>query len=193
MRQVLAEAWDEGRLEGAVAALDDDLVLALIQQESRGDPEALSPAGAIGLMQVMPFTFAEMIAGERALTCAIDPAAMWDVTSNVRAGIRYLALAMQAVEGNRYWALAAYNAGIETVADWRDAGLYAVPPVGGYRETAAYAPVVLRNYLSRRPDVAMEVPDSMPPQHVPGALRLLQDLAARRPPAAPPFIPRCGV
>ena len=77
-------------------------------------------------MQVMPFTFAEMMAGSRALTCAIAPAAMWDAPSNVRAGIRYLAKAMQADEGNRYWALAAYNAGIETVADWRDAGLYAV-------------------------------------------------------------------
>jgi soluble lytic murein transglycosylase-like protein len=45
--------------------------------------------------------------------------------------------AIQAFDGNRYWALAAYNAGIEAVRDWRDGGLYAAPPVGGYVETAA--------------------------------------------------------
>ncbi|MGH2371400.1 MAG: lytic transglycosylase domain-containing protein, partial [Chloroflexota bacterium] len=139
VRQLLAEAWAEGRLNGPANTLDDDLILALIQQESRGDPGALSWAGAIGLMQVMPYTFAEMMHGDRSLVCAIDPAAMWDVPSNVRAGIRYLALAMQAHAGNRYWALAAYNAGIEVVGRWRAAGLYAVPPIGGYSETAAYA------------------------------------------------------
>jgi soluble lytic murein transglycosylase len=189
-RQLLGEAWHEGRLDGPAAALDDDLVLALIQQESEGDPDALSRAGAIGLLQVMPFTFADVMTGDRTLTCAIDPAAMWDVPSNMRAGIRYLALAMQAFDGNRYWALAAYNAGIETVTDWRDAGLYGVPPVGGYAETAAYVPAILQSYLRRRPDVSMYVPDPMPPEHVPGALRLLQDLATQR--SRPPeWYPHC--
>jgi soluble lytic murein transglycosylase-like protein len=122
---------------------------------------------------------------------AIDPAAMWDVPSNVRAGIRYLALAMQAFDGNCYWALAAYNAGIEAVRDWRDAGLYAVPPVGGYVETAAYVPAILASYLRRRPDVTMYVPDRMPAAHVPGALQLLRDLAARRPLRPPEWSPRC--
>jgi soluble lytic murein transglycosylase-like protein len=190
VRQLLAEAWNDGRLDGPAAALDDDLVLALIQQESEGDPDALSRAGAIGLLQVMPFTFADVMTGDRTLTCTIDPAAMWDVPSNMRAGIRYLALAMQAFDGNRYWALAAYNAGIETVTDWRDAGLYAVPPVGGYVETAAYVPAILNRYLLRRPDVTMYVPDPMPPEHVPGALRLLQDLASQRP-RPPEWYPHC--
>jgi soluble lytic murein transglycosylase-like protein len=186
------EAWGEGRLDGQAARLDDDLVLALIRQESAGNPDALSWAKAIGLMQVMPFTFAEMMHGDRSLTCAIDPAAMWDVRSNVRAGLRYLALATRAHDGNLYWALASYNAGIETVQDWRDAGLYAVPPVGGFAETANYAQVVLRDYLRRRPDVQLYVPDPMPQAHVSGALALLRDLEARNGRRSPEQYPRCG-
>ncbi|MGH2368170.1 MAG: hypothetical protein ACRDI2_08220, partial [Chloroflexota bacterium] len=104
-----------------------------------------------------------------------------------------LALAMQAHAGNRYWALAAYNAGIEVVGRWRAAGLYAVPPIGGYSETAAYAQVILRNYLRRRPDVTMYVPDPMPRQHVPGAIRLLQAHSPRQLILASRALPRCGV
>jgi soluble lytic murein transglycosylase-like protein len=188
----MAEAWQEGRLDGDASRLDDDLLLALIRQESAGDPDALSWAGAIGLMQVMPFTFAEMMHRDRALTCAIDRAAMWDVRSNMRAGLRYLALAMQAHEGNLYWALASYNAGIDTVHDWRAAGLYAVPPIGGYAETASYASIILRDYLRRRPDPTLYVPPTMLSEHVPGAIRLLRDLEASRGPRAPEVYPRCG-
>ena len=194
VRELLAEAHAEGRLDGPAAKLDDDLVLALIRQESQGNPDAMSWAGAIGLMQVMPFTFADMMTGDRSLTCAIDRAAMWDVRSNVRAGLRYLSLALNTHEGNLYWALAAYNAGIDAVADWRAAGLYAVPPAGGYWETADYAQVILRDYLRRRPDVAplIHLPDPMPVEHVPGALRQLRDLDTHRGgPRPPEYIPRC--
>jgi soluble lytic murein transglycosylase-like protein len=175
VRQLIAELWSEGRMDGAASRLDDDLVLAIIQQESGGDPDAYSWAGAIGLMQVMPFTFAEMMAGDRAMADQIDPPVMFDVPSNMRAGLRYLALAMNAHEGNYYWAIASYNAGIEAVDDWRAVGLYAVPPLGGYEETANYAQVILRNYIRHRPDVAgqIHVPDPMPYEHVPGAIELL--------------------
>jgi soluble lytic murein transglycosylase len=165
--------WDEGRLDGPAARLDDDLVLALIEQESGGDPDAESWAGAIGLMQVMPFTFADMLLGSKSLADEIDRPVLFDVPSNMRAGLRYLALAMNAHEGNVYWALASYNAGIEAVDDWRAVGLYAVPPIGGYDETASYAQVILRNYLRHRPDVKMHIPDPMPYEHVPGAIELL--------------------
>ena len=80
---------------------------------------------------------------------------------------------MQAHEGNLYWALAAYNGGIEAVDAWRTVGLYAVPPIGGYEETANYAQIILRNYLAHRQDVKMHVPDPMPTEHVPGAVELL--------------------
>ncbi len=169
-RELLAEAWSEGRLDGKAAILDDDMVLSIIEHESAGNPTVTSWAGAIGLMQVMPFTFAEMHTGSKANEKLINPAAMWDVPSNMRAGIRYLALALQAHEGNRYWAAASYNGGIEAVAVWRAAGLYAVPPVGGYVETANYAQKVTRTYLRHRPEVTLAVPDPMPASHVPGAM-----------------------
>ncbi len=113
--------------------------------------------------------------GSKALGDELELHVMMDVRSNVRAGLRYLALAMQAHEGNLYWALAAYNAGIEAVDAWRAVGLYAVPPIGGYDETAHYAQVILRNYLGRRPDVKMHVPDPMPYEHLPEAVKLLKD------------------
>lgn len=172
VRELVGEAWEQGRLEEGAAKLDDDLVLAVIQQESEGNPNAYSWAGAMGLMQVMPGTFAHMMEGDDRLAPLIPTENFWDERSNIRAGIRYLAWALH-FHDNLYWALASYNAGIGNVRRWRAAGLDAVPPVGGFVETAEYAQVTLRNYLSRRPDVDMYVPAPMPPSHVPGALRLL--------------------
>lgn len=179
VRQVLGEEWEAGQLDGPASRLDDDLILAMIQQESGGNSRALSRAGAIGLLQVMPGTFALEMAGDESLAPAIDPAAFWDEASNVRAGVRYLALAMQYQDGNLYWSVASYNAGIGVVRRWRLAGLYAVPPIGGYAETAAYAQAILRNYTRHRPDVDLFIPDPMPPEHVAGALQLLREQRRR--------------
>jgi soluble lytic murein transglycosylase-like protein len=170
----MAEEWQAGTLDGLAARLDDDLVLAMMQQESQGNPRALSPVGARGLMQVMPRTFAIVMAGNAALVPAIDPDAFWDERSNVRAGIRYMALAMQNHDGNPYWSLAAYNAGIGPAKRWRLAGLYAVPPIGGYTETAHYTQVIMRSYLAHRPGLDLYVPAAMPQEHVPGAQELLR-------------------
>jgi soluble lytic murein transglycosylase-like protein len=180
VREVLAEEWELGTLDGAAARLDDDLVLAVMEQESGGNPRAESWAGAMGLMQVMDFTFALMMAGDESLAPAIDPGAFWDERSNVRAGIRYLALAMHYHEGDVYWSLASYNAGIGNARTWRLAGLYAVPPIGGFSETANYAPTIMRSYMRHRPDVQLYVPDVMPEEHLPGALELLRSFRRRR-------------
>lgn len=174
VREVLAEAWQQGYLSGPASAIDDDLFLALIQQESGGNPDAVSPAGAVGLAQVIPGTFALMMHGDASLSSSIDPDVLRDPASNLRAGIRYLALAMQTHEGNLYWSVASYNAGIATVRRWRTAGLYAVPPIGGYTETAAYAPAVLHAYMAHRPGLEMYVPPPMPEEHVAGAMEILR-------------------
>lgn len=180
VRDVLAEEWEHGTLDGPAARIDDDLVLAVMEQESGGNPSAESWAGAMGLMQVMDFTFALMMAGSESMVRSIDPAAFWDERSNVRAGIRYLALAMQYHEGDVYWSLASYNAGIGNARTWRLAGLYAVPPIGGFSETANYAPIIMRSYMRHRPDVKLYVPDVMPEEHLPGALELIQKYRRRR-------------
>lgn len=150
VRDLLAEAHDQGQLDGAASRIDEDLVLAVMNQESGGDPQAESPAGALGLMQLMPPTYAEMV-GENPFTAdRLDPVVIQDARSNVQAGIRYLAQALEAQNGSLYWALASYNAGIGAVWSWRSSGFSAVPARGGYEETANYAPAILSSYAEHR-------------------------------------------
>ena len=95
-------------------SIDDKIKLilpALEFTESRGNPNAVSPTGARGLMQLMPDTAREL---ERKLGMKpgqtdIDPAA------NKKAGIYYFTELMKKYNGNEEYALAAYNAGPDTV------------------------------------------------------------------------------
>lgn len=90
------------------------LIVALIYQESRFDPEAKSPMGAQGLMQLMPRTAQQM--GVQRVT---------DPEDNIRAGVRYLDWVQQRFPedlpvADRVWfTLAAYNAGLGHVLDAR--------------------------------------------------------------------------
>ena len=87
---------------------DPNLVLALIHVESRGNTFALSPVGAIGLMQIMPATGEEL-----ARTLEIPwtgQQILFDPLVNVRMGIAYLKQ-LQSRYGNTSTALAAYNWG----------------------------------------------------------------------------------
>ena len=79
-------------------------IWAVMRVESRGDPRAVSPAGAMGLMQLMPATWAALRAR---LALGSDP---FDVRDNIMAGAAYLR-AMHDRYGNPAAMLAAYNAG----------------------------------------------------------------------------------
>jgi soluble lytic murein transglycosylase len=107
------------RLPPSVAEIKSGsaIVHAVILQESRFDRNALSSAGAMGLMQIMPGT-AQHLASRmglqgNAVSLARDP------RHNVRMGTQYLRELLQEFEGSRVMTAAAYNAGVKRVYDWR--------------------------------------------------------------------------
>ncbi len=89
--------------------LDLALLKAVIATESRFDPQAVSPKGAVGLMQLMPAT-AERF-GVRADAATTLQQRLTDPRTNLQAGARYLALLLRQFGGQTELALAAYNAG----------------------------------------------------------------------------------
>jgi hypothetical protein len=107
--------------------IDPELVRAVIAAESAGDARARSPAGAIGLMQLMPLTAASL---------GVDP---WDPAANLRGGISYLAALLRAYN-DPMLALVAYNAGPQH-ADRVRAG-EAVP----YQQTRRYLDAIRQRY-----------------------------------------------
>jgi len=96
------------REESQNCGLDPFLILAIIQVESEFAPRAVSPKGAMGLMQIMPET-AEFIAGE--LGVSIDGIkSLYNPFINVRLGVHYLSMLIDRFKSVE-WALHAYNAG----------------------------------------------------------------------------------
>jgi soluble lytic murein transglycosylase len=91
------------------------LTLSVIRQESRFDPDALSYAGAMGLMQLMPAT-ARQVAGE--LGEPYDREALFDGAVNMRYGVTYLSKLLKKFDGNIPLAVASYNGGPHNVGTW---------------------------------------------------------------------------
>ncbi|MFM2157754.1 MAG: hypothetical protein RLZZ124_228, partial [Cyanobacteriota bacterium] len=135
----------------AAAGIDPALLLAVARQESRFTPAVSSPAGAQGLLQLMPATAAEL--AERPL----DPAALKDPRLNAQLGARYLRQLLDRWQGDAFLAIASYNAGHGAVAGWqtslgadvrREPELWteAIP----YPETRLYTKKVLGNLWTYR-------------------------------------------
>jgi soluble lytic murein transglycosylase-like protein len=124
---------DLGRRIEATAlrhGVDPRLVEAVVRVESAGDPGAVSPKGAMGLMQLMPARAASL-----GVRDAFDPA------ENLDGGVRHLRELLDRYRGNLSLALAAYNAGEEAVR--RHGG---IPP---YPETRDYVRRILARYGRR--------------------------------------------
>jgi hypothetical protein len=117
------------RWVSAQASVDYRLINALIEQESGFQHNALSPAGAIGLMQLMPAT---------ARSLGVDPR---DPLQNVWGGTWFFANLLRYYKGNAALALAAYNAGPGAVDKYGG-----IPP---YKETMAYVPAILKRYFKQ--------------------------------------------
>ena len=100
--------------EARRAAFSPEFVLAVIQVESQGDPRAISPKGALGLMQLLPET-GQAMAAELGLRWH-GPDTLFDPVANVRLGIAYLEQ-LRSRYGNLSIALTAYNWGPSRVSD----------------------------------------------------------------------------
>jgi soluble lytic murein transglycosylase-like protein len=123
---------DEIRAAAQVFAVDDALIRAIIHAESAYQPEALSPRGAQGLMQLMPATQEELQ--------VVD---VFDPGSNIEGGTLYLSRLLDQFDQSVDLATAAYNAGPGAV---REHG--GIPP---YRETREYVrrvKILYRRYRS---------------------------------------------
>lgn len=100
--------------------VDRNLVYAVIKCESGFDDDAISPAGAVGLMQLTEETFNDvrkMVGDDESYTFA-DHATEPEI--NIKYGTRYLKFLLEIFEGDRIAAIAAYNAGMGNVTDWMD-------------------------------------------------------------------------
>ncbi len=104
------------------------LVRAVIQAESNFNPNAVSPKGACGLMQLMPATAAEMYVKD-----------IFDEKENIEGGVRYLRVLANAFDGDMVKMVAAYNAGPDAVRKYGGK----VPP---YAETQGYVRKVIQLY-----------------------------------------------
>ena len=122
--------------------IDYELLKALIATESGFDARAVSPKGAVGLMQVMPATAERYgVTGDR--NAAVDKK-LADPRTNIRAGTRYLRYLLDMFPGQLDLALAAYNAGEGAV---QRAG----NKVPNFRETQNYVKTVMQLYSLLRP------------------------------------------
>lgn len=129
--------------------IDYELLQALIAAESGFDAQAVSPKGAVGLMQIMPATAQRygVAADERTPV----EKKLTDPRTNIRVGARYLRDLLALFPGQPELALAAYNAGEGAV---QRAG-NRIPP---YRETQNYVRTVLQLYVVLKPPTLRQGP-----------------------------------
>jgi tetratricopeptide (TPR) repeat protein len=125
--------------------MDPVIVLSLMKQESAFDAGANSGAGAVGLMQLMPYTAVETEPG-------VKRADLVDPETNVRIGMKYLRKMTDRFNGNLAMSIAAYNAGPNAVDRWVREGrakrgmldfIESIP----YKETREYVSSIIRNYF----------------------------------------------
>lgn len=131
------------RAEAEKQGVDSSLVIAVAKQESAFNPRAMSKAGALGLLQLLPST-ARGLWREEGKKIALVPEDLFAPQLNARLGVRYLGRLVRAFSGQVAYALAAYNAGPGAVTRWRSLGEL---PEDIFMEEIPYAET--RQYVQR--------------------------------------------
>lgn len=140
-----AEAIEEACARHGVDPL---LACAVIQCESGWDEDAVSPAGAVGLMQVMPVAAETMVLQGIVDPGRWDPSELRDPEVNIEYGCATLGY-LQGQLSSLDETIAAYNAGIGAVQGWIDEG-GSIPEDIEYAETRAYVERVREAYVGYR-------------------------------------------
>ena len=130
------QSWSTGNIQidnlirfyGKQHGVDPYLIFCLMSQESKFTKGAVSPKGALGLMQLMP--------GTAARYGVTNP---YDIAQNISGGTRYLKDLLKMFNGRVDLALAGYNAGENAVIKYG----YTIPP---YDETRNYVKLIIKRY-----------------------------------------------
>ena len=138
--------WTDLKRYSTANDLDPYLVASLVRQESEFNPNAISHANAVGLMQLLPGT-GKKVAKEEKLR-HFSASQLYTPNVNLQLGTRYFK-SMVDKFGSFEYALAAYNAGSDRVEDWLTAGKYRDPQEFvesiPFTETREYVQAILRN------------------------------------------------
>jgi soluble lytic murein transglycosylase len=139
--------WSDLKRSAAANALDPYLVASLIRQESEFNPNAVSRANAVGLMQLLPKT-GKQVAKEVKLQ-RYNPSQLYTPAVNLQLGTRYFRGMVDKFGGSFEYALAAYNAGSDRVDEWLGQGKYRDPQEFvesiPFTETREYVQAIMRN------------------------------------------------
>src|SRR4030067_1182242 len=143
--------WNIVKQASEREGIDPYIIVALIREESRFDPDALSQAGAIGLMQLMPFTAHEF---KKELKIELkNDSEIYNVKKNISIGTHYFSQLVKEF-GILPLAIASYNAGEGTIRKWMLSSKHKdieefiedIP----YQETRNYVKRVMRSYWQYR-------------------------------------------
>lgn len=139
--------WSDLKKYSEANGLDPYLVASLIRQESEFNPLAVSPANAVGLMQLLPKT-GKVVARSEGLR-RYTPSQLFTPAVNLQLGTHYFRGMINQFGGSFEHALAAYNAGSDRVEEWIGQGPYRDSPEFvesiPFTETREYVQAIIRN------------------------------------------------
>ena len=144
--------WETIQAESGRWQQDPYLIASIIRQESGFEPSTVSNAGAVGVMQIMPYEASHIAANAGLGTPTREQ--LFDPKTNIEIGVAEYSQKLDVMHGTAVLAIAAYNAGEEAVGKWLaqtpiddiDLFVEAIP----YSETRLYVKSVTRNRFEYR-------------------------------------------